>query len=348
MINRTDGSAGHPRTIATLLTPYRPGAIGIIQLMGEVEGVLAALSGVPSWPIGGSRLVRIPDLDEFLATRLDRTRAQLTPHGGPRIVEALCARLVELGARLVPPAECDPFLLYPEAEDRVEALALAAIARCASGRGVDLLLAQPRRWRSMLAPDGTPLPLTPEEVARSHRLDRLIAPASVVLVGAPNIGKSSLTNALFSREIALTADFPGTTRDYVTGEVELDGLVVLWHDTPGVAAEGVLPKSRDDDAAVDTRAQQAARRSLESADCVIAAADVGSDWPRIDRSPDLRLGLRDDLGRRADADCSVCARTGEGLLALSARIRALLVSDEDLAFTGRWSFDPRLHSPIEE
>ncbi len=338
-------------TIATLLTPYRPGAIAIIQLVGEVEGILAALSGVPSWPDGSSRLIRIPDLDEFLATRIDRTRAQLTPHGGPRIVEVLCGRLVELGATVVSPDACDPLEIYPEAEDRFEALALATIARCASARGIDLLLDQPRRWRSMRTADGSPLPITSEELERSRRLGRLIVPPGVVLVGEANIGKSSLTNALFSREVAITADCPGTTRDYVTGEVELDGLLVLWHDTPGQHrpdSPSNVADAAGPEALLGAAAQETARRAIDRADWVIAASDAGSAWPSLERRPDLRIGLRSDLGRRPDADCSVCARTGEGLRELASAIRRGLLFDEDLAFTGRWLFDGRLQSPIEE
>ena len=68
----------------------------------------------------------------------------------------------------------------------------------------------------------------------------------VAIVGTPNVGKSSLFNALVGAARAIVTDVPGTTRDLVTEVVDLDGLRVTLVDTAGlretsdaVEAEGV-------------------------------------------------------------------------------------------------------------
>ena len=56
----------------------------------------------------------------------------------------------------------------------------------------------------------------------------------VVIVGAPNAGKSSLLNALARRDVAIVSDEPGTTRDLVEVALDLDGVKVRVTDTAGI------------------------------------------------------------------------------------------------------------------
>ena len=64
----------------------------------------------------------------------------------------------------------------------------------------------------------------------------------VVLVGSPNTGKSSLFNALAEAGRAIVSDHPGTTRDYVAAELDLDGLRCLLLDTAGVEPNSDAPR----------------------------------------------------------------------------------------------------------
>ncbi len=338
-------AVGHenPQCSFVLTTGREPGAIAIVQLIGETEGVLRSLTGVSEWPIGRMRLVDFDGIDEGLAGRLGERVAQVMPHGGPRVVQRLLGRLLELGVEAAPADDVDPCDLYPEAADRYEALALAAVARAASPLAFDLLLDQPRRWRKRPRP-------TPDVLARSRRLDRLIEPPLVVLAGPPNVGKSTLSNALLGRSMSIALEGPGTTRDYTSGRIELAGLVVDWHDTPGITpgvTPGITPGIRapTEPAAgdsIEAKAADLARRLIERADLLVAMTDHEHDWPTLPGPSAMRIGNKSDLTRRADADLNVSALHGDGLPELVTMIRDRLVPAADLADPGPWVFDRRL------
>ncbi|MCE2882920.1 MAG: 50S ribosome-binding GTPase [Planctomycetaceae bacterium] len=162
---------------------------------------------------------------------------------------------------------------------------------------------------------------------------RLVDPARVVLVGRPNAGKSTLSNALLGAEASIVSPAEGTTRDAVGARIDLAGLVVEWFDLPGL---------RDTSDLIEREAIDLARRLIRDADFVVALAAPGVAWPEIGREPDLRVGAKCDLGSVEGADLSVSAHTGAGLKELRAHIRERLVPQADLACERPWLFDPRL------
>ena len=100
----------------------------------------------------------------------------------------------------------------------------------------------------------------------------------VVLLGRPNAGKSSLFNALATRAGALVSNRPGTTRDYVTGELNLDGVGCLLIDTAGM--DPTQSTMADGPA---TAAQSAAKEQVRHADVEILCLDSTrplDDWER--------------------------------------------------------------------
>lgn len=312
------------------LTANRPGAIAIIQLLGEVEPIMGKLTGKSHWQVGQMRLVEFGDIDEGLAGCLYPGVAQLMPHGGMRVVQRLIAMLLELGVEPADESSLDPMEIYPESSDRYEAIMLGALARAQSPLAVNLLLDQPRRWRPR---PRMGRPITEEDRARSARLNRLIDPPMVVLAGPPNVGKSTLSNALLGRSMSIAIDMPGTTRDYTTGRIELAGLVVDWHDTPGI---------RDTEDAVEVKAIEIARGLMARADFLIAITDHEHDWPELSRASDLKVANKCDLARRDDADVNISATTGENIETLVSTVRDALVPPNDLAHPGPWLFDERL------
>lgn len=346
------------QTRCSLMTAWGSGAIAIIQLHGSgAIDVLRQLTGVAEWRDNTLRLVRFGDIDDGLAGVLrigDRTLIQLMPHGGPRIVRRILDTLHELGCDSgTEPASRE---LFPEARSELEADALATIARAASPAAIDLLAAQPALWRDAIA-EGRSLDGVLE---RSRVLDRLVDPPSVVVVGRPNVGKSTLTNAMLGRHASIVADLPGTTRDWVAGVAELvsddqragaheatrRAVAVRWLDTPGV---------RVTSDPIEAKAIELATAVIASADVLIVMRDHEIDWPdthALPRTPDLHVMNKADLGSASvplspDA-IRISADTGAGLSQLQTCVLAALRLTPGVIETPTlWAFSSTLKHAIE-
>ncbi len=318
------GDARH--TIAT--SSAAPGAIAVVSIHAQdMDATLEAL-GLPALRVGEVRLADLLGVDRGLAARWSQDRVDITPHGGRHLVRRLSDELERVGLRRAD--AFDPVAMYPEASSVVEARMLDALARAASPRAIDLLLDQPRRWSGVDedAPD--------DQLADGAALGRLIHPPLLVAVGAPNVGKSTLVNALAGRSVSIVADEPGVTRDSVGVVLELDGLAVHYLDTPGIADAG-------DNLGRD--AQRAARGALAIADLVLVCNDATapapdpSSLPLRVGTPVLRIATRADLGEaQGGHDARVCAVRGEGLAELAAAVRAALVPDAALGDPRPWRF----------
>lgn len=301
----------------------RPAALATIDLAAdspsELETLLGRVCGSAVDP-GCIGLRRFAGVDEGLLVRTTPTHAMLMPHGGPAVLDQLVDALVASGCD--PSGIARPRELFPEAASDLEAATLAALARAASPLAVEPLLHQPDRWAG--EPWRAPGP-------RDLRLRRLIDPPLVVVVGPPNVGKSSLLNALAGREAAIVDDAPGTTRDHIGAMLDLGGLVVRWVDTPGRrSAEGV-----------EAQAIEASKLLDRGADLLVAVGDFRSEDPRAlaEAEPGLTLAARADLGRPGwGFDGAVSAKTGEGLGELVAMVRDTLVPPADLDDPSPWVF----------
>jgi tRNA modification GTPase len=102
----------------------------------------------------------------------------------------------------------------------------------------------------------------------------LTAPWRVVLAGEPNVGKSSLLNALLGYSRAIVHHSPGTTRDAVTGQTAFDGWPVELCDTAGL---------RDTDSEIEQAGVELARRQIDEADLTLLIFDAGKPWSADDR-----------------------------------------------------------------
>jgi tRNA modification GTPase len=152
-------------------------------------------------------------------------------------------------------------------------------------------------------------------LAASYQRGRLVSGGlEVALVGAVNVGKSSLLNALIGRERALVADQPGTTRDYVEASCEWNGYAVTIIDTAG---------ERDAGGDVERRGIELGRRRSDAADVVVVVNDgtgVWDDGARFGRRAIVIRSKRDLGGDLGAAEVATSTITGEGLDALRARI----------------------------
>jgi tRNA modification GTPase len=182
--------------------------------------------------------------------------------------------------------------------------------------------------------------------AGAERGRRLADGLHVVIVGAPNVGKSSLLNALAAEERAIVSPVAGTTRDLLREALSLDGVALTLVDTAGLHA------SED---AVEQEGMRRARAELARADLVLALhdddrTDADATW-RADVPPGapvwrLRTKCDADAPGAAPGDGTpaaplrLSARTGAGLDELRARLRAAAGgdapdTDRDGAFSAR-------------
>ncbi len=97
----------------------------------------------------------------------------------------------------------------------------------------------------------------------------------VVIAGLPNVGKSSLLNAIAGRNAAIVTDVPGTTRDVIEVFLDLGGFPVVVSDTAGL---------RDTESVVERIGVDQARSSVGEAELVVWVCDERGVWPKEARS----------------------------------------------------------------
>jgi tRNA modification GTPase len=108
------------------------------------------------------------------------------------------------------------------------------------------------------------------QLADARRGQRVREGLRVVILGAPNVGKSSLLNRLARRDAAIVADAPGTTRDVVEVHLALEGQLVVLADTAGLAEAGRAPGD-----AIEAEGVRRALARAEDADLRLGVVDAG-------------------------------------------------------------------------
>lgn len=159
----------------------------------------------------------------------------------------------------------------------------------------------------------------------------------VVLCGRPNVGKSSLLNALSREERAIVTNIPGTTRDIIRADVMLSGVRVHFADTAG------LRDSADD---IEKIGVELARRAIAGADVVLAVLDASSPLSDEDRellqntegAPRIIVLNKGDLPQKLNPDdfencVLVSAARGEGIDELEKRVIAYAAGAGESALT---------------
>jgi tRNA modification GTPase len=295
-------------------------------------------------------------------------------HGGVAAVGAIVATFIERGAQEITWQE---WIARDEA-DAIAAEARVALAAARTERTAAILLDQYRgALRSELEslirrmalqghqvrhgsdgpegplyrvlPTANPLPGGAADVSREiGRLIslanvglRLTQPWKVVIAGPPNVGKSSLLNAIVGYERAIVFNEPGTTRDVLTAPAAIDGWPLELADTAGLREAGEE---------IEAKGIARARQQISEADLVLLVSDLSRPTQASDRylhDEVLRNSSRErvlivrnkiDLAGEAPAKQSasapreereflVSALTGEGIPQLLATIVQALIGD---------------------
>ncbi len=204
---------------------------------------------------------------------------ELHGHGGPVVVEALVARVVELGARRAQPGEFTQRAFLNDKLDLAQAEAIADLIDAGSREAVRAAMRSLQGEFSNMVRGLTDAVIDlrtyveaaidfPEEeidfladrqlterfqtvrehfegVEQSARQGRLLREGmTVVIAGRPNAGKSSLLNRLAGYDAAIVTPIPGTTRDIVRERIDIDGMPLHVLDTAGLRQGGDAVEGR--------------------------------------------------------------------------------------------------------
>lgn len=345
-----------------LLTPRGLGGIAVMELTGTAaEEMLrgcfraAGRSGATLEPgrLYYGHILRNGELlDEVLVCRVPTEQGEsvfeINCHGGVLPAFRIAEHFIEQGAREGRQSE----LLQGRRLRKLERELLEQLIHARTHRAADVLLVQlSGRLRAELREIGS-LGARSEARRRVRKLRatyaygrRLVEPATVVITGAPNVGKSTLANALVGRERSIVHHLPGTTRDAVTSVASLEGLPVIVVDTAGLreasdeiermGVEKALEKVAASELAVwvfdhSRRVTPEERTYLK----VLGNLPVIPVVNKIDLDGPLdETELRATLGRHASGDLGVdvlrtCALAGVGIAELRRTVLRLLVGDK--------------------
>ena len=293
---------------------------------------------------------------------------ELQAHGGPVLLQLLLARCLQAlpGARLAAPGEFTERAFLNDKLDLAQAEAVADLidasteaaaksaARSLSGAFSDEIAALAAQTVELRMLVEATLDFPEEEIdflekARARqRLDALHDAVSrclararqgallreglrVVLAGQPNVGKSSLLNALAGAELAIVTPIPGTTRDRVAETIQIDGVPLHVTDTAGLR----LPHEAADE--VERIGIARSWEAIAGADVVLFLRDLSRRDDTAYDAADAEIAAllpaataRLELWNKADAApaavpagaMALSARTGEGLDALRQALLA--------------------------
>ena len=333
-----------PPLLLIQLTPPGRGAVASLRIEGlaALEVVARHLVIRSRRPLADSPLGRIvvgqfgPGGEEVVINRPSESAIDLHCHGGLAAVARIEELLVSSGCRRI---SWQAWIARQEA-DPFAAAARLALAEARTTSAAAILLDQHRgALRRAVEQIEASLQAGAKDVAR-QQVEALLAhaatglhltrPWQVVVAGQPNVGKSSLINAIAGYQRAIVHSMPGTTRDIVSVQTAMGGWPVEVSDTAGLRESG----EKIEQAGIDL-----ARQKILAADLVVLVSDNSLPWSGQDQAlielypTALRVHNKCDLPRAPAApDCpqrprglELSARLATGIDALCGEIAARLV-----------------------
>lgn len=286
------------RPAATVLTPSGRGAVATILLVADGIGLRklseqARAAHIPFFearngqPLFAQEIDRILfgqwGVEEVVACRTGEQTFEVHCHGGDAAVRRLLQNLADAGAEVDSPESSAIAQNSTAVEERIRAELVTAATTARTLRTAEFLWEQVEIgvpfWSQLEfdsaseSADSNSREAIPTErmqeihsqaIQWAHFGLHLTTPWSVVIGGMPNVGKSSLINALLGYERAIVHDRPGTTRDVVSGETALAGWPVLLSDTAG---------QRDSAEQLESAGMELALERLQQADLPLILID---------------------------------------------------------------------------
>lgn len=288
---KSEWASQHAPTRVARLTAQLPSAIATLAVTGAAAVDLVqqiVQMDTKALRVGRIHYGRWPmqagNSEQVVVCRTDEVTVEVHCHGGQAVCQAILADLQQAGCQLLPADEWTAW------HSRVRSPTAFSICPLQQAAEQDLLLAQSERAAAILldqmngalrdAVERLLVELEQSQVdtavqqltallGRSRCGLRLATPWQVVLAGPPNVGKSSLSNAVAGQARAIVHPEPGTTRDWLQTLTTLDGWPVALTDTAGIR----LATDR-----IEAEGVARARQRMAEADLVLIVVDGTVGW----------------------------------------------------------------------
>jgi tRNA modification GTPase len=326
-----------PTSRATLLTAPGTAAIAVIRIAGPGVGTFLARhfarTPKPLRCVHGDLRDGEDVIDDIVVVlHEDGQTADLNLHGGPWVVASAVELLkradfkfpIETGSDALNLQDLSPY----DGDSMLDREVQAYLPLAKTEEGVRMLLGQPQAWADLREsrPAAALLRLALEAILNDRCLSHMLFPPRVAITGAPNVGKSTLANRLFAQDRSITADMPGTTRDWVGELANIDGVPVILIDTPGL---------RDSDDPIEQAAIRRSRTQVSVSSLCISVSAVSDESGQgithdpsgpLGNIPVIRVLNKQDLLDASGTDVGlyaqrVTATTGAGMDELRTSIR---------------------------